>query len=66
MQTQDTAWVTWKKRWIIEMDGVREFGNSVLQRDFMMMGVEYSGEGIIGNHSHNAKPFERIEHSGSW
>ena len=27
------------------------------------MGVEYSGEGIYGCRSHNAKLFERIEHS---
>ena len=26
--------------------------------------VEHSEEGIYGCHSHNAKPFERIEHSG--
>ena len=29
------------------------------------MGVEHSGEGIFGYRSHNAKHFERIEHSGS-
>ena len=29
------------------------------------MGVEHSGEGILGRRSHNAKLFERIEHSGS-
>ena len=29
------------------------------------MGVEHSGEGIFGRRSHNAKLFERIEHSGS-
>ena len=29
------------------------------------MGVEHSGEGIVGCRSHNAKLFERIEHSGS-
>ena len=29
------------------------------------MGVEHSGEGIYGCHSHNAKLFERIEQSGS-
>ena len=29
------------------------------------MGVEHSGEGIFGRRSHNAKVFERIEHSGS-
>ena len=29
------------------------------------MGVEHSGEGIFGRCSHNAKLFERIEHSGS-
>ena len=29
------------------------------------MGVEHSGEGIVGRCSHNAKLFERIEHSGS-
>ena len=28
------------------------------------MGVEHIGEGIYGCHSHNAKLFERIEHSG--
>ena len=28
------------------------------------MGVEHSGEGISGCRSHNAKLFERIEHSG--
>ena len=28
------------------------------------MGVEHSGEGIYGCHSHNAKLFERTEHSG--
>ena len=28
------------------------------------MGVEHSGEGIFGRRSHNAKLFERIEHSG--
>ena len=28
------------------------------------MGIEYSGEGIYGCCSHNAKHFERIEHSG--
>ena len=28
------------------------------------MGVEHSGEGIYGRRSHNAKLFERIEHSG--
>ena len=28
-------------------------------------GVEHSGEGIVGRRSHNAKLFERIEHSGS-
>ena len=27
-------------------------------------GVEHSGEGIYGCHSHNAKLVERIEHSG--
>ena len=27
--------------------------------------VEHSGDGIFGRHSHNAKLFERIEHSGS-
>ena len=27
------------------------------------MGFEHSGEGIYGCHSHNAKLFERIEHS---
>ena len=30
-----------------------------------LMGVEHSGEGIFGRHSHNAKLFKRIEHSGS-
>ena len=29
------------------------------------MGVEHSGKGIFGRLSHNAKLFERIEHSGS-
>ena len=29
------------------------------------MGVEHSGERIFGRRSHNAKLFERIEHSGS-
>ena len=29
------------------------------------MGVEHSGEGIVRCHLHNAKLFERIEHSGS-
>ena len=29
------------------------------------MGVEHSGEGIVGCRSHNAKLFKRIEHSGS-
>ena len=31
------------------------------------IGVEHSGEGIVGRRprSHNAKLFERIEHSGS-
>ena len=29
------------------------------------MGVEHSGEGIFSRRSHNAKLFERIEHSGS-
>ena len=29
------------------------------------MGVEHSGEGIFGRHSHNVKLFKRIEHSGS-
>ena len=29
------------------------------------MGVEHSGEEIVGRRSHNAKLFERIEHSGS-
>ena len=29
------------------------------------MGVEHSGEGIVGRCSHNAKLFERIELSGS-
>ena len=29
------------------------------------MGVEHSGEGIVGRRLHNAKLFERIEHSGS-
>ena len=29
------------------------------------MGVEHSGRGIFGCRSHNAKLFERIEHSGS-
>ena len=28
------------------------------------MGVEHSGEGIYGGHSHNAKLFKRIEPSG--
>ena len=28
------------------------------------MEVEHSGEGIYGCHSHNAKLFKRIEHSG--
>ena len=28
------------------------------------MGVEHSSEGIYGCHSHNAKLFDRIEHSG--
>ena len=27
------------------------------------MGVEHSGEGFYGCRSHNAKPFERIQHS---
>ena len=31
---------------------------------FFPMGVEHSGEGIFGRRSHNAKFFERIEHSG--
>ena len=30
------------------------------------MEVEHSGEGIYGCHLHNAKLFERIEHSGIW
>ena len=30
------------------------------------MGAEHSGLGIYGCHSHNAKLFERIEHSGIW
>ena len=25
----------------------------------------HTGEGIFGRRSHNAKPFEKIEHSGS-
>ena len=29
------------------------------------MGVELSGEGIYSCHLHNAKLFERIEHSGT-
>ena len=29
------------------------------------MGVEHSGEGIVDRCAHNAKLFERIEHSGS-
>ena len=29
------------------------------------MGVEHSGKVIVGRRSHNAKLFERIEHSGS-
>ena len=29
------------------------------------MGVEHSGKGIFGRRSHNAKLFERTEHSGS-
>ena len=29
-------------------------------------GVEYSGEGIYSWRLHNAKLFERIEHSGIW
>ena len=29
------------------------------------MRVEHSGEGIVGRRSHNAKLFEKIEHSGS-
>ena len=29
------------------------------------MWFEHSGEGIFGRHSHNAKLFERTEHSGS-
>ena len=29
------------------------------------MGVEHSGEGIVGRRSRNEKLFERIEHSGS-
>ena len=29
------------------------------------MGVELSGEGIVGHRLRNAKLFERIEHSGS-
>ena len=29
------------------------------------MGIEHSGKGIVGRRSHNAKLFERIEHSGS-
>ena len=29
------------------------------------MGVKQSSEGIFGGRSHNAKLFERIEHSGS-
>ena len=29
------------------------------------MGVEHSGEGIVGRRLHNAKLFEIIEHSGS-
>ena len=29
------------------------------------MGVGYSGEGIVGRRWHNAKLFERTEHSGS-
>ena len=29
-----------------------------------LTGVEYSGEGIYGCHSHNAKLFEGIAHSG--
>ena len=29
-------------------------------------GVEHSSEGIYGCHSHNAKLFEQIEHSGIW
>ena len=28
------------------------------------MRVEHSGEGIFGSRTHNAKLFERIEHSG--
>ena len=31
----------------------------------MYVGAEHSGEGIFGSRSHNAKLFERIEHSGS-
>ena len=29
------------------------------------MGTEHSGKGIVSRRSHNAKLFERIEHSGS-
>ena len=29
-----------------------------------MMEVEHSGEGSYSGHTHNAKLFERIEHSG--
>ena len=29
------------------------------------MGVEHTSEGIVGRHTHNAKLFEIIEHSGS-
>ena len=38
-----------------------------LSRSFShsLSGVEHSGEGIFGRRSHNAKLFERIEHSGS-
>ena len=28
--------------------------------------VEHSGKGVFGCHSHNAKLFQRIEHSGFW
>ena len=35
------------------------------ERNLEIMGVEHSGEGIVGRLSHNAKHFERIEHSVS-
>ena len=49
------------------MEIATKFANSTTKYIYIrsLMEVEHSGEGIVGHRSHNAKLFERIEHSNS-